>query len=64
MDEETLKVNSYNCVINFLDHSPIFAEIASSISPATSSASPSNHLNRLFNLSPSTLRNYGNVSEI
>ncbi|XP_073836210.1 sterile alpha and armadillo motif isoform X9 [Musca autumnalis] len=45
------------------DHSPIFAEIASSISPATSSASPSNHLNRLFNLSPSTLRNYGNMSD-
>ncbi|TMW52041.1 hypothetical protein DOY81_002893 [Sarcophaga bullata] len=45
------------------DHSPIFAEIASSISPSTaSSGSPTNHLNRLFNLSPSTIRNYGNVS--
>ncbi|XP_061400195.1 uncharacterized protein LOC133335918, partial [Musca vetustissima] len=45
------------------DHSPIFAEIASSMSPSTSSASPSNHLNRLFNLSPSTLRSYGNMSD-
>ncbi|XP_059224071.1 uncharacterized protein DDB_G0271670 [Stomoxys calcitrans] len=45
------------------EHSPIFAEIASSISPSTtSSASPSNHLNRLFSLSPSSLRNYGNFS--
>ncbi|KAI8120852.1 hypothetical protein CVS40_7933 [Lucilia cuprina] len=47
------------------DHSPIFAEIASSISPSTaSSGSPTNHLSRLFNLSPSTLRSYGNVSTI
>uniref|UniRef100_A0A1I8NXJ5 Uncharacterized protein n=1 Tax=Stomoxys calcitrans TaxID=35570 RepID=A0A1I8NXJ5_STOCA len=46
------------------EHSPIFAEIASSISPSTtSSASPSNHLNRLFSLSPSSLRNYGNMSD-
>ncbi|XP_065358997.1 NAD(+) hydrolase sarm1 isoform X7 [Calliphora vicina] len=46
------------------DHSPIFAEIASSISPSTaSSGSPTNHLSRLFNLSPSTLRSYGNMSD-
>ncbi|KAM7357195.1 NAD(+) hydrolase sarm1-like isoform 3-T3 [Cochliomyia hominivorax] len=46
------------------DHSPIFAEITSSISPSTaSSGSPTNHLNRLFNMSPSTLRNYGNMSD-
>ncbi|XP_053955210.1 myb-like protein A [Anastrepha ludens] len=42
------------------DHSPIFA---SSISPSTSSGcSPTHHINRLFSLSPSTMRSYGNVS--
>ncbi|XP_069968192.1 NAD(+) hydrolase sarm1 isoform X3 [Bactrocera oleae] len=46
------------------DHSPIFAEIASSISPSTSSGcSPTHHINRLFSLSPSTIRSYGNMSD-
>ncbi|XP_067643876.1 NAD(+) hydrolase sarm1 isoform X5 [Eurosta solidaginis] len=47
------------------DHSPIFAEFSSSISPSTTSSgcSPTNHINRLFSLSPSTIRSYGNMSD-
>ncbi|XP_037942985.1 putative uncharacterized protein DDB_G0286901 [Teleopsis dalmanni] len=43
-----------------MEHTPMFADIASSISP--SSGSPTHHLNRLFNLSPSTKRSYGNCT--
>ncbi|XP_036343507.1 serine-rich adhesin for platelets-like, partial [Rhagoletis pomonella] len=48
--------------IDMSEHSPIFAELASSISPSTTSSgcSPTHHINRLFSLSPSTMRSYGN----
>ncbi|XP_055846419.1 NAD(+) hydrolase sarm1 isoform X3 [Episyrphus balteatus] len=38
------------------EDSPIFSELASSISPSTSSSSPT--FNRLFSLSPSSIRSY------
>ncbi|TDG44158.1 hypothetical protein AWZ03_009435 [Drosophila navojoa] len=44
-------------------HSPMFTDISTAISPANSNGSPTHHqLGRLFSLSPSSMRSYGNVA--
>ncbi|EDV96854.1 GH14987 [Drosophila grimshawi] len=44
-------------------HSPLFTDISASCSPANSNGSPTHHhqLGRLFSLSPSSMRSYGNA---
>ncbi|KAH8402840.1 hypothetical protein KR222_002656 [Zaprionus bogoriensis] len=46
-------------------HSPLFTDLSSAISPANSNGSPTHHhqLGRLFSLSPSSMRSYGNMTD-